>query len=83
MDQRVTRLFDPPRSVDMDLDQQGVPSRVDGMPVLPTHRWLVDVDWWRRPVAREYWRVVVGDSVLCEVYRDLERDSWYLERVFD
>jgi hypothetical protein len=79
----VTRLFDPPRGVALDLDEEGAPTRVDGMPVLPTNRWVVDVDWWRRPVSREYWRLVVGKSLLCEVYHDLDQDAWFLERVYD
>ena len=79
----MTRLFDPPRSVDVDLGPEGAPSRVDGMPAAPANRWLVEVDWWRRPVAREYWKLVVSDQVLCEVYHDLDQDAWFLERVYD
>ena len=56
------------------------PSRT---PAAPANRWLVEVDWWRRPVAREYWKLVVSDRVLCEVYHDLDQDAWFLERVYD
>jgi hypothetical protein len=79
----MTRLFDPPRPVDVDLDFQGAPGRVDGMPVEVANRWMVEVDWWRRPLARECWKLVVNDAVLCEVYHDLEQDAWFLERVYD
>ena len=54
-----------------------------GTPAAPANRWLVEVDWWRRPVAREYWKLVVSDRVLCEVYHDLDQDAWFLERVYD
>jgi hypothetical protein len=83
MDAALTRLFDPPRGVDVDLGAEGAPSRVDGIPAIAANRWLVEVDWWRRPVAREYWKLVVGDSLLCEVYHDLDLDAWFLERVYD
>jgi hypothetical protein len=79
----VTRLFDPPRPVEVALGPEGSPSLVDGMPVLPANSWRVEVDWWRRPVAREYWKLVVSDRVLCEVYHDLNEDAWFLERVYD
>ena len=79
----MTRLFEPPRSVDVDLGPEGAPSSVDGMPAQPTNRWLVEVDWWRRQVAREYWKLIVSQRVLCEVYHDLDQDAWFLERVYD
>ena len=79
----MTRLYEPPRQVDIVLDPEGTPSRVDGMPAEAANRWLVEVDWWRRPVAREYWKLVVSDLVLCEVYHDLDLDAWFLERVYD
>jgi len=41
------------------------------------------VDWWSNPVSREYWRVILRDLLLCEVYRDLDQGSWFLERVYD
>jgi hypothetical protein len=79
----VTRLFDPARGVEVELGAEGAPSRVDGVLAKPAGRWIVEVDWWRRAVAREYWKLVVGDRVLCEVYHDLEQDAWFLERVYD
>ena len=46
-------------------------------------RWVAELDWWSRPVAREYWRVILEGRLLCEVYRDLSCGAWFLERVYD
>jgi hypothetical protein len=46
-------------------------------------RWLVELDWWRQPVAREYWRVLLDESLLCELFRDRLGGGWFLERVYD
>ena len=50
-------------------------------------RWRVETDWWRTPVAREYWKVELGDGagpgVLCELYRDRLTGAWWLTRVYD
>jgi hypothetical protein len=79
----MTRLFDPPRGAGVELGPNGAPARVDGMPAEAVNRWLVEVDWWRRPVAREYWKVLVAECLLCDVYHDLDQDAWFLERVYD
>ena len=36
-------------------------------------RWVVDTDWWRRPIRRE----------CCEVYRDLDAGGWSWSRRYD
>jgi hypothetical protein len=46
-----------------------------------TNRWLVETDWWRQPVRREYHRCLTrrsGDWI--ELYRDLETGTWHLAR---
>jgi hypothetical protein len=35
------------------------------------------------PIAREYWKVLLGDELLLEVFHDLLEDIWYLERIYD
>ncbi len=52
-------------------------------PVRPVLGWIVDVDWWSQPVSREYWRVLLGEQLMCEIYRDQADGAWYLERVYD
>jgi hypothetical protein len=46
-------------------------------------RWMVDVEWWDNPVSREYWCVLLRGRLMCEIYRDLDRDAWFVERVYD
>ena len=45
--------------------------------------WLAEVDWWSRPVARAYWRVLLRERLLCEIYQDLDRGGWFVERIYD
>jgi hypothetical protein len=49
----------------------------------PHAHWLVEVDWWLRPVARECWRAELGRQLLVELFRDLQEGAWFLERVYD
>jgi len=83
----VTFLVDPPRPIEVETDGEDRPRRIWGDPltgpVVPVQRWIAEVDWWSRPVSREYWRVLLQDRLLCEIYRDLDEGAWYVERVFD
>jgi len=35
------------------------------------NRWRVVEDWWRREIAREYYRVITENGRLCVVFKDL------------
>lgn len=80
-------LVHPPRRIQVRADQDGVPGHIDGDPLVgpvrPVQRWVAEVDWWERPVARVYWRVLLHGRLLCEIYWDRELGGWFLERVYD
>ena len=48
-------------------------------------RWEVDVDWWRAEgrVWRSYLAVTTTDGLLCVIYQDLEKQTWFLAKVYD
>lgn len=48
-----------------------------------TSRWLVETDWWRQPVHREYRRCTTRTGECVEVYRDLDTGEWRLGRRYD
>jgi len=83
----MTRLCDPPLSIEVELDPSGAPARVSRGPLLgplrPASRWLADADWWSRPIAREYWKAILNTDLLVELFHDLHEDAWYLERIYD
>ena len=40
--------------------------------------WRIDDEWWReKPVSRLYWRVVLEDGRVVDVYRDLASEKWW------
>jgi len=39
--------------------------------------WRVDDEWWRNPISRRYYRLVLEDGTLRTVYHDLVADAWY------
>jgi hypothetical protein len=41
--------------------------------------WYVDDEWWREPIARRYYRIMLEDGVVRTVYRDVVRDDWFAQ----
>lgn len=40
--------------------------------------WRIDDEWWRdKSVSRMYWRVVLEDGRVVDVYRDLASGKWW------
>ena len=83
----MTFVLHPARPIEVRTDEQGVPRHLRGDPLVGevrvVHRWVAELDWWDRPVSREYWRVLLRGRLLCEIYRDRLEGGWFLERVYD
>jgi hypothetical protein len=83
----MTFLVDPPLEIEVRTDSAGTPCHIQGEPLIgpvrPVLHWTAEVDWWSRPVSREYWRVLLHDRLLCEIYRDRQREAWFVERIYD
>lgn len=41
--------------------------------------WLIEDEWWRKPVRRLYFRLLLANGVIRTVYRDLTEDQWYAQ----
>jgi len=39
--------------------------------------WCIDDEWWREPITRRYFQIVLDTGVLHTIYHDLVQDSWY------
>ncbi len=77
----------PAKRIEVRLDEGGAPCYLRGDPLVGDLRvvqsWIVDVDWWDKPVSREYWRVILREQLMCEIFRDLDRGGWFVERIYD
>ena len=82
----MTRLLRPPTAVDITLDHGRAPIGIAGAyngSLEPIARWKVETSWWDRPVIREYWKAVLNNNLLCELFRDAATGEWFVERVYD
>jgi hypothetical protein len=82
----VTRLLGQNPAIEVETDELGRPLelRWPGVrePVEVCNHWRVEEAWWRRPLVRDYYKVV-GERLLALVYRDVIDGTWHLERLFD
>jgi len=39
--------------------------------------WRIDDEWWRAPIGRHYYRLVLDDGSLRTVYEDLVNGGWW------
>jgi len=82
----MTRLLGHHPRIEVELDGIGQPVAVawSGFrePVEVCNHWRIEEAWWRRPVTRDYYKVV-GNRLLALIYLDGVDQTWHLERLFD
>jgi hypothetical protein len=47
------------------------------------NRWRVDEGWWFQRVWREYFKLTTSSGMLLTIFRDMETDEWYVQRLYD
>jgi hypothetical protein len=41
--------------------------------------WRIDDEWWRDPIRRRYYQVILDDGSFRTLYHDLVTDCWYTQ----
>lgn len=39
--------------------------------------WIVQDEWWRKEIHRQYYRLVLGNDTTRTIYHDRITDAWY------
>ncbi len=39
--------------------------------------WKIDDEWWRNPISRRYYQLVLADGTVRTIYHDLITDTWH------
>ncbi|HET7558402.1 MAG TPA: hypothetical protein VFK80_00460 [Limnochordia bacterium] len=42
-------------------------------------RWRIDDEWWREPISRRYYRLLLADGRILVVFCDLLSGLWYAQ----
>lgn len=41
--------------------------------------WIVEDEWWREPIQRQYFTVLLSDGTRRTIFHDRVADTWYLQ----
>jgi hypothetical protein len=71
-----------PSSVRVQTDKEGTPAilhqRGKRLRVVAVReRWRIDDEWWRDPISREYFALVLENGRPLILFRDLTTGGWY------
>jgi hypothetical protein len=39
--------------------------------------WCIDDEWWREPITRRYFQIVIDTGTIRTIYHDLVHDTWH------
>ncbi|MGI6164535.1 MAG: DUF6504 family protein [Limnochordia bacterium] len=45
--------------------------------------WVYRGRWWKEEPERVFYLVELADGTLCEIYRELPNNQWFLYRLYD
>lgn len=77
------RPLNQPRPVQVVVERDRPVTLID-----PPHRhriarihdtWIIDDEWWRDPISRQYFQVLLEDGVVRTIYHDRATDAWYAQ----
>ena len=75
------RPLNVPQPVRVETGEGETPTAVHGSCRLGVmvirDRWRIDDEWWRQPISRLYFQLVLGDGRCDTLYRDLLTGQWY------
>jgi hypothetical protein len=59
----------------------GTPHKIEEV----CNHWQVHTCWWEphELVWREYLKVTTNTGFLCQIYRDVANETWFLSRLYD
>lgn len=78
------RPLDVPRPTRVETDGEGRPvalrdsRRMRAVEAI-RETWRIDDEWWRRPISRLYFAVVLENGRAVTLYRDLRSGRWFLQ----
>ncbi len=41
--------------------------------------WVIEDEWWRQPVSRRYFCLLLDGGIIRTVYHDLAADTWHAQ----
>jgi hypothetical protein len=84
----MSRLLSQPQELKVKTNVDGLPAsfvrkgRAERITEV-YQRWRVADLWWKGEVARDYFMIGTERDFICDIYRDMTTNTWYLSRIHD
>ncbi len=78
------RPLNRPRQVEVVVEERRPVALIE-----PPHRhrieriqdtWIIDDEWWRDPISRQYFQVLLEGGIVRTIYHDRTSDTWFAQR---
>ncbi len=84
----MTKLLRKPKEIKVRCNIGGTPLsfvRNDKMEKIKSiyQHWRVADEWWREEIARDCFTIRTSSGLVCDIYRDMKTNRWYLNRIHD
>ena len=84
------RSLNVPEAASVELDANGQPGAVrrsknkDGGQTVEDilDVWRIDDEWWRRPIARRYFEVLLDGGKRVVLFEDLPTGEWFIQQCY-
>lgn len=75
------RSLNPPRQITV-VEHKGMPALLiannrQHKVVRIQDVWCIDDEWWREPITRRYFQIVIDTGAIRTIYHDLVQNTWY------
>ena len=84
----MAKVQEKPEELKVRVNIQGVPLTLarngDKQRVTKVYEnWQTVEEWWGKEITRNYFRVKTSKGLVCDIYRDMPDNNWYLNQIYD
>ena len=75
------RALNVPQRAQVELDACGLPSRIGVVPIEAVREtWRIDDEWWREPITRTYYEVLLKGGQRAVIFVDHVTQEWFVQK---
>ena len=75
------RALNVPQRVEVELDANGSPARIGSVTIDALREsWRIDDEWWREPIMRSYYEVLLDGGGRVVIFLDHVRQEWWMQQ---
>ncbi len=75
------RALNVPKRVEVELDASGSPALIGSVTIDAVREsWRIDDEWWREPITRSYYEVLLDGGGRVVIFLDHAKQEWWMQQ---